>query len=167
MVQILTKLSVTYMLVSFCPLIFVLIAGILGVSSTTGIDSSFLSGFIAASGIFAGFLVTSAISGREALDLHHYVLLLANLGIFFCLLNVIFIKHLFFVGRPDLVDFAIVMVSVNANAFTAVYTAFILIFHEFILRFSQIVEKMLRSGKHPELLEKLREILKDYHPETE
>jgi hypothetical protein len=154
------KFSFVYAIVAFCPLVFVLIASIAGVSSTKAIDSSFLSGFIAASGIFAGFLASSAISRRAALELHHYVLLLANLGIFFCVLNVIFIKHLVFVGQSDLTDFALVMVSVNANAFTAIYIAFNLLFHEFILRLPQLLKKVLQSRQHEKLLETVEESLK-------
>jgi hypothetical protein len=66
-----------YALFVVSPLIFLRIAG---VPTNNEIDSSFLGGFITASGIFAGFLVSSAISRREALELHHYLMLLANLA---------------------------------------------------------------------------------------
>lgn len=136
--------SFTYALVAFCPLIFVLIAAVLGVSSTNAIDPSFLSGFIAASGIFAGFLVSSAISRREVLELHHYLMLFANLMIFFWVLNAIFIKHLVLVGRPDLTDFAFVMISVNANAFTAIVISMGLFLHEFWERVKQLLREATR-----------------------
>jgi len=153
--------SFTYALVTFCPLVFVLIASVIGISITKEIDSTFLSGFIAASGIFAGFLVSSAISRREVLDFHHYLMLFSNLGIFFFVLNVIFIKHLVFAGQPDLVDFALVMVTVNANAFTAIHIALDLAFHEFMLRIPQFIKEALRSGKHEDLRKTVEEILKE------
>jgi hypothetical protein len=107
-----------------------------------------LSGCITASGILTGFLVSSAISKREALEVHHYLMLLINLGVFFLVLNFIFIKHLVFLGRSDISDFALVMVSVNANAFTAIIIAFRLVFHEFFKRFWEALNNALRS-RHP------------------
>lgn len=44
--------------------------------------------------------------------------------IFIFVLNAIFIKHIVHSGRPNLYDFALVMMSVNANAFTAIIIAF-------------------------------------------
>jgi hypothetical protein len=131
-----------YALFIISPLILLRIAGI---QTATEIDSSFLSGFITASGIFAGFLASSAISRREALDLRHYLMLLANLGVFFIVLNMIFLKHLILVGRPDLLDFAFVMISVNTNAFTAIIIATTLFIHEFIERAQQLIRQIRRA----------------------
>jgi len=133
-----------YALFVVSPLIFLRIAG---VPTNNEIDSSFLGGFITASGIFAGFLVSSAISRREALELHHYLMLLANLGIFFLVLNMIFLKHLIWIGRPDLLDFAFVMISVNANAFTAIIIAMRLFLHEFMERAQKLVNQVLRPRR--------------------
>jgi hypothetical protein len=68
-----------YLLVVFFPLLLTVGARVSGAE----IDPAFLGGFITGSGIFAGFLTASAISRREALELHHYLLLLTNLGLFF------------------------------------------------------------------------------------
>ena len=131
-----------YFLFMVSPFLFLLIARI---SVAQEIDSSFLSGCITASGILTGFLVSSAISKREILEVNHYLMLMINLGVFFLVLNFIFIKHLVFPGQPDISDFALVMVSVNANAFTAMIIAFRLVFHEFFARFWEALNDAFKS----------------------
>jgi hypothetical protein len=137
--------SFSYAIVTFSPLLFLWIAHI---STTQEIDSSFLGGFITASGILTGFLTSSAISRRETLDIHNYLMLLLNVGAFFLVLNIIFLKHLIFIGRPDLLDFGFVMVSVNANAFTAIIIAMRLLVHEFIERIQQSIKEAFHSSKY-------------------
>lgn len=119
--------SFTYMLFIFSPFLFLFISRI---SLTKEIEPSLLGGFITASGIFAGILASSAISKRETLEPYNYLMLLANLGLFFLVLNMVFIKHLFLIGQPDILDFALVMVGVNANAFSALVFALDLFHHE-------------------------------------
>jgi len=117
--------SAVYFIVTFSSFLFLLVTG---TSLTQEIDSSFLSGFITASGVFKGFLTASAISKSDALDLEHYLLTLLNLALFFGVLNVIFVGHLVHgmktnSWKPNLLDFSLVMISVNANALTGLMIA--------------------------------------------
>ena len=118
--------SFCFALMILSPFIYMLISGI---SASQEIDPSFLSGFITASGILAGFITSSAISRKETLESHHYFMVVVNLATFVFALNSIFAKHLIYIGKPDFGDFIWVMVSINANAFTALVIAWRLLIH--------------------------------------
>lgn len=136
-----------YFIVAFCPFLFIFIAG---VPLRTEVETSLVTGFITASGIFAGFLTGSAISRKEALDLHHYLILFLNLGFFFFVLNIIFVKHLVIVGKVDMFDFGLVMVTVNANAFIAIMIALRLFFSKVLEQLEPLL-RYIRSRKKQDL----------------
>ena len=120
-----------YFFFTFLPFLILAYAVMTGrVSVTQEIDSSFISGSITASGVLAGFMTTSVISKSEELEPHHYLLVYVNLGILLYAVNIIFTKHLLFVEKPTVMDFAFIMTSVNANAFAAILISWRLLHHK-------------------------------------
>lgn len=116
-----------YVLMIFSPFLFLLIySG----SLTNEIEPSLLGAFITASGIFAGLVTSSIISRKESLTKYHYLMSVANLGIFLYALYGIFAKQVILGAKLDLIDFGFVMMSVNANAFLALIIAWRLLFHK-------------------------------------
>jgi hypothetical protein len=122
---------VVYYIFTFSPFLILIYAVVVGrVSITQEIDSSSISGSITASGVLTGFLTASILSKSEELEPHYYMLLVINLGIFFSVVNMIFVKHLFFVEKPTVADFTFVMTSINANAFAVIIISLRLFHHK-------------------------------------